>query len=178
MKTLKFLFILVSFIGLVGCDKKDNEEITNLTNLNVEKYIELLKSDQFVSYKIPAFTSNDIPSLLKYRNDNEIVTKFPANSISSHAMVDPKYKLGVLVLWTVESIRISSLKNSMNGNFPSQNPFIALRNNPSEWVLDYNNQAYSIISQAYFDWWENNKNKDFEQFKSIDPLINTNYIWH
>jgi len=45
-------------------------------------------------------------------------------------------------------------------------------------VLDYNNQAYSIISQAYFDWWENNKNKDFDQFKSIDPLINTNYIWH
>jgi len=177
VKTLKFLFILVSFIGLVGCDKKENEEITNLTNLDVEKYIELLKSDQFVSYKIPAFTPNDIPSLLKYRNDNEIVSKFPVNGISSYAM-EPKYKLGVLVLWTVESIRISSLKNSINGIFPSQNPFIALRNNPSEWVLDYNNQAYGILSQAYFDWWENNKNKDFNQFKSIDPLINTNYIWH
>jgi len=178
MKTLKFLFIIVSFIGLIGCHKKDNEEITNLTNLDVEKYIELLKSDQFVSYKIPAFTSNDIPSLLKYRNDNQIVTKFPANGISSFIMMPPKYKLGVLVLWTVESIRISSIKNSMNGIFPSQNPFIALRNNPSEWVLDYNSQVYEIISQAYFDWWENNKHKGFDQFKNIDPLINTNYIWH
>lgn len=175
MKTLKFLLILVSFIGLIGCDKKDNDEITNL---DVEKYIELLKSNQFVSSKIPAFTSNDIPSLLKYRNDNQIVTTFPANTISSYAIAEPKYKLGVLVLWTVESIRISSGKNSMNGNFPSQNPFIALRNNPSEWVLDYNSQSYDIISQAYFDWWENNKHKGFDQFKNIDPLINTNYIWH
>jgi len=175
MKALKVLFILVSFIGLIGCNKKDNEEITNL---DVEKYIELLKSDQFVSSKIPAFTSNDIPALLKYRNNNQIVTKFPANYLSSYAMPEPKYKLGVLVLWTVESIRISSIENSINGKFPSQNPFIAIRNNPSEWVLDYNSQAYSIISQAYFDWWENNIYKGFEQFKSIDPLINTNYSWH
>lgn len=175
MKTLKFLFLLVSIIGLIGCDKKDSEEIPNL---EVEKYIELLKSDQFVSIKIPAFTSNDIPALLKYRNDNQIVTQFPANYISSFAMPEPKYKLGVLVLWTVESIRISSIENSINGEFPSQNPFIALRNNPSEWVLDYNSQAYSIISQAYFDWWESNKHKGFDQFKSIDPLINTNYRWH
>lgn len=175
MKTVKFLFILVSFIGLIGCDKKDNEEITNL---DVENYIELLKSDQFVSSKIPAFSSNDIPSLLKYRNDNQVVTRFPVNPISSYAIFEPKYKLGVIVLWTIESIRTASIKNPIIGHFPSQNPFIALRNNPSEWVLDYNNQAYGIISQAYFDWWENNKNKDFDQFKSIDPLINTNYIWH
>lgn len=175
MKTFTFLFILVSLVGLMGCNKKDNEETINL---DVEKYIELLKSNQFVSGKIPSFTSNDIPSLLKYRNDNQIVTTFPANPISSYAITEPKYKLGVLVLWTVESIRISSVKNSINGNFPSQNPFIALRNNPSEWVLDYNSQAYDIISQAYFNWWENNKYKGFDQFKNIDPLANTNYVWH
>lgn len=177
MKTLKFLFILVSFIGLIGCDKKVNEGM-GMANLDVEKYIELLKSDQFVSSKIPAFTSKDIPPLLKYRSDNQIVTTFPPNPISSYAIVDPKYKLGVLVLWTVESIRTASLKSSMIGPFPSQNPFIALRNNPSEWVLDYNSQAYEIISQAYFDWWENNKNKSFDQFNNIDPLSSTNYLWH
>jgi len=176
MKTLKFLFILVSFIGLIGCDKKDNEVIVNL---DVAKYIELLKSNQFDSINIPAFTSIDIPSLLKYRNDNQVVTIFPANPISSYATTAPKYKLGVLVLWTIESIRAVSIKSPrLIGKFPSQNPFIALRNNPSEWVLDYNSPAYEIISQAYFDWWENNKQKSFDQFNNIDPLVNTNYIWH
>jgi hypothetical protein len=41
-----------------------------------------------------------------------------------------------------------------------------------------NNEALEIVAKAYFVWWENNKRKDFNDFKNIDPLKNTDYKWH
>ena len=85
MKTLKFLFILVSLIVLMACAKKDKDENIKkgTINLNVERYIELLKTNKFDSLNIPAFSSEDIEALLEYRNDNQIVNLFPSSIISS-----------------------------------------------------------------------------------------------
>lgn len=175
MKFIKFLSILFFMIGVIGCDQKDHEPTGTM---DVSEYIALLRSDQYVRNSLPAFSSLDIPALLEYRNDDHIVTRFPHNPISSFIYFDPEYKLGVLVLWTVESIRVTSVKSTETGRFPSQNPFLAYRNKPSEWILDYNNPAYDIISQTYFDWWNKNKDKSPVELKSIDPLADTNYVWH
>lgn len=173
MKTLNFLIILISLIGIISCEKDDTEEIENIS---VEKYIELLKLNQYDSLNLPEFTYSDIPSLLNYRNETQIITNFPHNGISS--LYAPDCKLGMYVLWTIESVRaIATDSPYLIMRFPSQNPILALRNSV-ELDLVYDNESHEIAAKAYFDWWENNKLKDFSEFKNIDPLGGTEYRWH
>lgn len=177
MKIPIVFFLLISLIGLISCNK--DKEVKEQVNMDVQQYIQLLKSNQYDSDELPAFTSKDIDALLQYRNDASIVTKFPENSISSYKTLGPNYRLGVLVLWTIESIRKPPIYGmAIPGRFPSQNPFIALKADPSQWIENHDNEAYHIISQAYFDWWESNKDKDFNKARMIDPLENTSYTWH
>ena len=89
MKSLQFLIILVSVIGIIGCDIDSSE---GRNNLGVDTYIELLKSNQYDSLNLPAFTYKDIPALLDYRNETQIISNFPHNPISS--FYSPNFKLG------------------------------------------------------------------------------------
>lgn len=172
MKTFKFLIVMLSLTGLISCNKDKPEENKNL---DVERYIELLKANRYDSLELPAFTYNDIPALLKYRNETQIITDFPHNWISS--LWGPDCKLGVYVLWTIESIRAVSIKSKyLIGRFPSQNPILQKKEDWSD--LEYDSEAYEIAAQAYFDWWEENKQKEFDEFKNIDPLEKTIYKWH
>ena len=173
MKTLNFLIILISLVGLMSCDKNNDKEISNL---NVDSYIELLKSGKYDSLNLPAFTYNDIPALLEYRNETQIISDFPHNGISS--LYAPECKLGMYVLWTIESIRAVAINSEyLIMRFPSQNPILALKDS-DELDLVYDNVSHEIAAKAYFDWWENNKYRDFDAFKDIDPLIETDYKWH
>jgi hypothetical protein len=173
MKTFNCFIIIVSSIGLMSCNKEDTPEITNLS---VEKYIQLLKANQYDSSNLPAFTYRDIPALLKYRNENQIITNFPTNGISSLYM--PDCKLGMYVLWTIESIRAVAINSEyLIMRFPSQNPILAYRTS-EELKLVYSDESHQIAAQAYFEWWENNKQKNFNEFKNIDPLESTEYRWH
>ena len=175
MKTLNFLIITVLLTTLISCNKNDTEEYV-LPNPTVEKYIELLKLNQYDSVNLPAFTYMDIPALLKYRNENQIITNFPHNPISS--LWGPECKLGMYVLWTIESIRAVSINYEyLIMRFPSQNPILALRAS-SELSLVYSDESHQTAAKAYFDWWENNKGKSFDEFKYIDPLQTTAYRWH
>jgi len=82
------------------------------------------------------------------------------------------------VLWTIESIRaVANQSEYLIMRFPSQNPILALRDS-NELSLGYSNESHQIAAKAYFDWWENNKQKNFNEFKNIDPLILTDYRWH
>ena len=173
MKTIKYLFLLIFLFSLISCEKKDNDEIKNL---DVETYIELLKCNQYDSLYLPAFTYRDIPALLQYRNENQIITNFPRNPISS--FYGPECKLGMYVLWTIESIRAVSIESEyLIMRFPSQNPILALRN-AVELNLVSDNLSHTTAAQAYYVWWENNKDREFDDFKSVDPLENTDYKWH
>ncbi len=173
MKTLKFLIILISLIGFISCDKNNDQEISNI---NVDSYIKLLKSNKYDSLNLPEFTYNDISSLLEYRNETEIIRDFPYNGISS--LYAPECKLGMYVLWTIESIRAVAIDSEyLIMRFPSQNPILSLRDS-EELNLVYDNQSHEIAAKAYFDWWENNNHKDFEEFKNVDPLTETYYKWH
>lgn len=172
MKTLKFLILMLLLAGVIGCKK---DEPVDIKNLDVERYIELLKANRYDSNELPPFTYKDIPALLKYRNEAQMISDFPRNWISS--LWGPDCKLGVYVLWTVESIRAVAIGSKyLVGRFPSQNPILFKRDDGSQ--LAYDNGAYDIAAQAYFKWWEENKQKDFNEFKNMDPLEKTNYEWH
>ena len=75
MKVLKLFFLFTSLTIIVSCKKSDPDV---KTNLNVEKYIELLRANQYDSMNLPEFTYQDIPALLKYRNETQNINNFHA----------------------------------------------------------------------------------------------------
>jgi hypothetical protein len=161
------LFILIALFGLIGCDKQVN-------NPEVETYINQLKSNQYESPELPAFQSSDIPALLNYRNETMVITNFPHNGISS--LWAPECKLGIYVLWTIESIRAVEIKSEyLIGRFPSQNPILAIRA-ATELDLVYDDKSHKEAAKAYYDWWHSNP--IFKDKMKIDPLKNTDYRWH
>ena len=171
MKTLKILIFCVSLISILGCDK-DSEE---LKNVDVEKYVEQLKKGEYESFDLPAFSYKDIPALLVYRNETQTITDFPHNGISSLWM--PECSLVMYVLWTIESIRAVAIDSEyLIGRFPSQNPIVQQIEEPFD--LESGTQIQEMVSKAYYDWWEDNKHKNFDDFKNIDPLSNLEYRWH
>lgn len=173
MKTMKLFFVLISLTTIISCKESDSEA---QTDFSVERYIELLKANQYDSLNLPDFTYQDIPALLKYRNEDQIITNFPHNGISS--LYAPDCTLGMYVLWTIESIRAVAINSEyLIMRFPSQNPILALRD-ADELSLVYSDDSHQIAAKAYFDWWENNKEKSFDEFKYIDPLKTTDYRWH
>ena len=172
MKTLKILILCVSIISILGCDKDESDE---LKNVDVEKYVEQLKKGEYESFDLPVFTYKDIPELLVFRNETQIITDFPHNGISSLWM--PECSLGMYVLWTIESIRAIAIDSEyLIGRFPSQNPIVQQREEPFE--LESGDEIQELVSKAYYDWWEDNKHKDFDNFKNIDPLSDLEYRWH
>ncbi len=172
MKTLKILIFCISLISILGCDKDETEE---LKNVDVEKYVEQLKTGEYESPDLPAFSYKDIPALLVYRNETQIITVFPHNGISSLWM--PECSLGMYVLWTIESIRAVAIDSEyLIGRFPSQNPIVQQREEPFD--LESGNEIQELVSKAYYDWWNENKYKEFSSFCNIDPLLETEYRWH
>jgi translation elongation factor EF-Tu-like GTPase len=173
MKTFKILGLIIFLFSALGCDKDDEIDIDNI---EVEKYIELLKKGEYESWDLPPFTAEDIPALLQYRNETQVITRFPRNLLSSYGM--PECKLGMHVLWTIESIRAVAIKSKyLTGRFPSQNPVLALRNSEGIELVN-TDESHAVAAKAYFDWWNENKLKDFDEFKNIDPLAETDYRWH
>ena len=172
MKNLKILIFCVSLISILGCNKNESED---LKSLDVEKYVEQLKNGEYELSDLPEFTYNDIPALLEYRNETQIITDFPHNWISSLGM--PECSLGMYVLWTIESIRAVAIDSEyLIGRFPSQNPIVQQKEEPFD--LKSGNEIQELVSKVYYDWWEENKNKNFNEFKNIDPLVETEYRWH
>ena len=170
---MNILILLPVLAVFTGCGKNDLEEPGNMA---VEMYIGQLKNSQYLAPNLPEFTYLDIPALLKYREETQIITGFPHNGISS--LYSPECTLGMYVLWTIESIRAVAIDSELLiARFPSQNPILALRNAVELQLVD-DSQSRKTASKAYFDWWEDNKIKDFDDFKHIDPLAKTDYRWH
>jgi len=168
MKLTIKLTILFVLIGLFGCKKQTD-------NPDVETYIYQLKSGRLgIAGELPAFTTSDIPALLKYRNETLVITNFPHNGISS--FWNPDCKLGMYVLWTIESIRAVEIKSEyLIGRFPSQNPILALKLS-TDLKLVIDDKSQKEAADAYNDWW--NSINIFKDKMKIDPLKDTSYRWH
>ena len=165
---MKYVPVILLILSISNCSKTTIEDPTNVQN-----YIQLLQSNQYDSLNLPAFTSQDIPALLAYRNDRKIIHKFPVNPISSF-YVD-ECRLGIYILWTVESIRaVENQSDQLITRFPSLNPILVSKLDPSS---GDEKEAHGKAAQAYFDWWEQNQNKSFKALSKIDPLQDTDYQW-
>lgn len=165
-----FCFLLVLMVALVGCGDQ-----TESPSMSVDRYVQLLAAGNYKHGELPDFSSNDISELLSYRNDTRVISGFPVNLISS--AYTPEVTLGMYVLWTIESIRARSIGSKfLVGTFPSQNPILELR--ATFQVVEQSNDLQQEIADAYFDWWEQNKKKNFREFHEVDPLENTDYKWH
>jgi len=173
MKKFSYLILLTSFlIFLNGCNKNESDMTENE---GVENFIELIRTGTYKSLNLPGFTHRAIPALLQYRNDRQVITDFPVNPISSYAMLE--CRLGMFVLWTIESIRAVSIDSpDLIMNFPSQNPILTLRHSEDLQMVE-DDLSHNIAAKAYYDWWEKNKKKSFDRFNNIDPLNGTEYKW-
>jgi len=172
MKRLTILILVAVMLAAASCKKVAMEETINT---EVEKYIELLKTNEYKAFELPEFKMEDIPALIEYRNEKQVLTCFPVNAISSFGQSE--CRLGMYVLWTIESIRAVAIESEFVTNrFPSLNPIMQERD--GDFNIEQSPEIHSLIAQAYFDWWEGNKNKDFDDFKDIDPLLETAYRWH
>ena len=174
MKTLKLFIVLIPLLAFLSCEEKENKQTKE--EIEVEKYVNALKTNQYDDKDLPAFTDKHIDALLKYRNEKDIITKYPRNPISSFYQAE--CELGVYVLWTIESIRAVVVNSEfLIGIFPSQNPILNLRD--SEFLpIPYNSEAYQILSNVYYTWWTSNKDKTLIETMEINPLENTIYKWH
>ncbi|XOV93291.1 MAG: DUF4943 family protein [Bacteroidota bacterium] len=174
MRTSKIFVILILLFILSGCNK-DQEEIETTVDLDVTTYVELLKAGSYDSLELPGFTYQHIPALLEYRDEKELIRNFPVNGISS--LLQYECRLGMYVLWTIESIRAVAIDSKfLIGRFPSQNPIVEKIGVPFE--MTGGDEAHEIVSEAYYNWWVNNGDKNFSEFKGIDPLTESGYQWH
>ncbi len=143
MKMVRTFTICIFLMSFLGCDKNETED---LNNVDVKRYVELLKEGKYNSMDLPSFTYNDIPALLKYSNEFQIITDFPVNGISS--MIMPECSLGMYVLWTIESIRAMAIDSEyLIGRFPSQNPIVQKREDESN--VERGSEIQLIVSKAY-----------------------------
>jgi hypothetical protein len=179
MINIRLIFVLIPFIGMISCEKNNScgEYNTYVEyNYEVENYVALLKANEYDSANLPAFTYQDIPALLQYRNETQLISNFPHNPISS--LMAPECKLGMFVLWTIESIRSVAIESEyLILRFPSQNPILALRAS-EELDLVYDEESQRVAAQAYYDWWYTHWCMNFDEFKNIEPLAKTDYRWH
>lgn len=167
MRLPVILIILTTFFVITGCEKQAE-------NSEVEIYINQLRTNSYAAFELPAFKPSDIPALLNYRNETMMISNFPRNGISS--FYEPQCKLGMYVLWTIESIRAVEIKSEyLIGRFPSQNPVLALKAS-SDLELVFDNDSQSEAAKAYYDWWHSIH--IFKDKMKIDPLKNTAYRWH
>jgi len=166
MKTAVKLIFLALVLALISCEKEAD-------NPAVEDYISQLRSNTYEAYELPAFLPSDIPALLKYRNETAVITNFPRNGISSYWQQD--CKLGMYVLWTIESIRaVETDNNQLIGRFPSQNPILALKS-AEELRLAFDENSQIEAAAAYYHWW--NALYIFTDKMKSDPLEDTDYRW-
>ncbi len=171
MKCVILISLSLSLVCLSSCDDQSQDQ----QNEAVESYIDLLKKGEYADPELPAFTSKDIPALLEYISESQSISDFPQNMISSVALSE--CALGIYVLWTIESIRAVAIDSEfLIGKFPSLTPSVIRKEEPFE--IEEGVDIQGIVANAYLDWWGNSKTKDFDAFKDIDPMDNTEYRWN
>lgn len=173
MKTALKLILLFTLLITASC-AEETDNLNETDNIEVKTYISLLKADQYTDSELPLFKRSDIPELLKYIDDNQLITVFPQNYISSYYMHD--CRVGMVVLWTIESVRAQEINSKyLIGRFPSQNPLLQLKNTPSFYPVN-DDVSHHIASEAYKKWW--NSPTTLTHRMQTDPLEDTSYKWH
>ena len=167
---MKYIYIplLISLILAFGACEKGTD------NISVEDYIEQLKAGEFKGNDLPDFDASDIIYLLEYRNDTSLIKNFPVNLASSYYMAE--CRLGVYVLWTVESIRAVYIGSDyLVGRFPSLNPMLIYRDKDDSGIQG-DPEILEIAARAYYDWWQ--EGFLIKRKMETDPLEDTPFSWN
>jgi hypothetical protein len=165
MKTILLQFIILCL--LASCSKVDEP------TTEVDKYIEQVKQDKYTADSLPEFLPEAIPVLLQSANDFSKITKFPVNPYTAYGPV--KLTVGECLLWTIENIRLNYGNYEKDNPFPSLVPELHMKTDIN--VLRLTDAQLSEVYKLYYNWWYNNKEKDFEEFRQINPLQDSPYGW-
>ena len=174
----KMLFITVITFFCISCEKDEFD----VNNPDVQKFVQQIKNGTYNCYEkgengenlwllMPKFSKNHIPSLIDFSKDTSFITNFPLNTISSRTPFPYGREyliLGECLLWTVEGIKNGS-------GYGSLDPYLIDTSlNESERFKGLKGAKILIIKDIYNDWWNNFKDNDW---KNINPLENTSYVW-
>ena len=83
--------------------------------------------------------------------------------------------MGECLLWTIENIRLNYGNYEKDNPFPSLVPELHMKTDIN--VLRLTDAQLSEVYKLYYNWWYNNKEKDFEEFRQINPLQDSPYGW-
>lgn len=156
---------LVAVIMLLSCEKND-------IKYNADEYMDKVKSETYSDMFLPDLEPQDISSLLKYRDDKTILKKFPTNPISS--LIGDSVTVGIIALWTIESIRISELNGDTSAykRFPSLNPMILDTNS----IFTNKFSLQDNVAKRYYNWWSQTDLSQVEKLQ-INPLQGSRFVW-
>lgn len=163
MKTIFINFLLLNL--LLSCSKDDSKMS------DVEVFIQQVKNDKYLADSLPEFTSDAIPVLLDYADDFSEISNFPVNPYSSHGFF--KKKVGECLLWTIEYIRLYAGIYASSPGFPSLIPQLM----SNEYPYELNNAQLLEVYNLYYSWWYDNKDKDFDTIRTINPLKDSGFRW-
>jgi hypothetical protein len=166
-KTMKMILLqCVLMCLLVSCSKGDEP------GSEVEKFVQQVKQDKYISDSLPEFSYDAIPVLLASANDFSKITKFPVNPFTAYGPV--KLTVGECLMWTIENIRLN-YGNYKAKSFPSFVSELHLKTDIN--ILRLTDTQLQEVYKLYYDWWYTNKGKNFEEFRQINPLQDSDYVW-
>ncbi len=161
---LTAVFVLC-ILFLTNCEQKDEETLA-------EEYMNQVVGETYEEMYLPDLEPEDISYLLTFRNDKSILKKFPVNPISSFLL--DSVTVGIIALWTVESIRISELSGDKSAfeRFPSLNPMIKDTTGAITNSFSLQEKAAGLYQQ----WW-GKPGLDSDKKQQINPLEKSGIIW-
>ena len=168
-----WILLLTAFAvwTLSGC----SEDKLDYHHPDAELFVKQLKAGTYNTknekgvVEVPHFTEKDIPTLLKYVGQLDLIPSFP----SAYNDNSGKIRLGECVLWTIESIRLG---------FPtSLGCKMVYANAPNYEVLYFlTDEELLDVAVRYTRWWEG---RHYPRTAwSIDPcyddpLCGSGYRW-
>jgi len=176
------LFIILLFFSFnteLFSQEVDSSYIEVETNYSISKLINTLKINTFKqsTFDISLLVWNDIPKLLAYGGSTLIITNFPRNPLSSYCLKE--CKLGIIMLWLVEAIRLNEGKSSYNPfkRYASLNPILSAKGQKT--ITSENNtlEFLKISYEAYKKWWSEANLIGKDKAKNINPLAETGLRW-
>ena len=176
MKNLLFISVLILFCFCCEKDKFDPDDPDLVT------FVQQIKNGTYNCYekgengenlwlRMPEFNQNHIQSLIYFSKDTSHINNYPFNPVSSRTPfpVGRDYCiLGECLLWTVEGIR-------NDYGYGSLDPYLVdTALTESERYKGLKGTDILVIRDIYDNWWNNFKDNDW---KDINPLENTSYVW-
>ena len=166
---MKHLLLLAIAIFSFQC----SEDLDPIT-LNASQFVEVVKNNEYDADVLPPFKADDITILLTGAQNNQQVSTFVVNPISSYRQAS--FTLTESMLWTIEAIRLDSDPDDNLLPLPSLAPKLRKRDAQDNLVFA-TEEDYVLAYEAYNDWWNDQATPSFEEKKKVNPLENLNLFW-